>query len=137
MSVALYMLDTCTASEAIRGQNGIDAKLQAIDPADICLSAISHAELRRGVALRREATRLAELVKAFLGFIRTESWDERAATHYATISAHLSQQGKPIGSMDEMIAGHALALDAVLVTNNEKHFRRVPGLRVENWSHPH
>lgn len=133
----IYMLDTCTASEAIRGQNGIDARLLSMDPADVCLSVISNAELRRGVALRPQAVRLAELVKAFLGYVRTEAWDERAAVQYATLSAYLGQQGTPIGVMDELIAGHALAVDAVLVTNNEKHFRRVPGLRIENWSQPH
>ena len=83
--------------------------------------------------LRPEATRLAELVGAFLDFVRTEPWDERAADRYAQISAHLRISGQPIGSMDEMIAGHALALGAVVVTGNGRHFERVPGLRVEHW----
>lgn len=57
-----------------------------------------------------------------------------AAAHYAEIRAKLESAGSPIGNMDLMIAAHARSAGAVLVTNNEKHFRRVDGLKVENWA---
>lgn len=64
-------------------------------------------------------------------------WDEAAATHFASIAASLHEAGTPIGSMDAMIAGHAMATGAVLVTNNARHFSRVTHLTVANWSQEH
>jgi tRNA(fMet)-specific endonuclease VapC len=61
-------------------------------------------------------------------------WDEAAATHFAAVAAELHKSGKPIGSMDTMIAGHAISLGAILVTNNSRHFGRVAGLKSENWT---
>ncbi|WP_232245958.1 hypothetical protein [Delftia acidovorans] len=52
---------------------------------------------------------------------------------YGQLRAYLRAQGSPIGDFDEMIAAHALALDAILVTDNVRHFERIPGLRIENW----
>jgi tRNA(fMet)-specific endonuclease VapC len=60
-------------------------------------------------------------------------WDEGAATQFAAIAAQLHKAGTPIGSMDAMIAGHAMATGAILVSNNGRHFSRVNGLTVENW----
>jgi tRNA(fMet)-specific endonuclease VapC len=64
-------------------------------------------------------------------------WDEEAATHFAAIAADLHKAGTSIGSMDAMIAGHAVATHAVLVTDNARHFSRVVGLTIENWSGEH
>jgi len=61
-------------------------------------------------------------------------WSRAAARHYAEIREKLESAGMPIGNMDLMIAAHARSAGAVLVTNNERHFRRVPGLKVENWA---
>ena len=61
-------------------------------------------------------------------------WDEAAADQFAGVRADLERVGTPIGSMDTMIAAHAKALDAVLVTNNLKHFGMVKGLAVTNWA---
>ena len=68
---------------------------------------------------------------------RALPWDEAAATQFATIAADLQKAGTQIGSMDAMIAGHAVATGAVLITNNARHFSRVAGLTVENWSQDH
>jgi predicted nucleic acid-binding protein len=70
----------------------------------------------------------------FLTRVRCLPWDEMAATHFASIAIELHGSGISIGSMDTMIAGHAIAVGAVLVTSNELHFARVPGLSIENWT---
>jgi tRNA(fMet)-specific endonuclease VapC len=127
------MLDTNTASAALRGNAGLDERLQRLDPAQLCISAITRAELRYGMALKPEAIKLARYVDAFLRATTTMSWDETAADAHGRLRAQLRRAGTPIGDFDEMIAAHALALGAVLVTDNTKHFKRVDGLAIENW----
>lgn len=131
--MALYMLDTNTASAALRGIAGIDARLQRLDAAQWCISAITRAELRYGVALKPEATRLKRYVEGFLQATTTAPWDQAAADSHGLVRAKLRRAGTLIGDFDEMIAAHALALGAVLVTDNTRHFERVDGLALENW----
>jgi len=69
----------------------------------------------------------------FLSPVRILPFDERAAAEAAKVRAHLEHQGQPIGDLDSLIAGHALSLDLVLVTNNLREFDRVPQLETENW----
>jgi tRNA(fMet)-specific endonuclease VapC len=133
----LYLLDTNICSAIVKRDAAVRSKLQTIDPADVCISAITRAEIRFGLARRPEATKLAEAVNAVLQFIRTEPWDSATADRHGLLRAHLRNEGRPIGDFDEMIAAHALTLGAVLVTNNEKHFRQVPGLKLENWLNNH
>lgn len=129
----IYLLDTDMSSAAIKGVKGVDSAMRLVDPADLCISAVTRGELQFGLAKQPEATRMKELVAAFLQVVRTQPWGRDAADRYGTVRAALAKRGRPIGPLDEMIAAHALALDAVLVTNNERHFAQVPDLRVENW----
>jgi tRNA(fMet)-specific endonuclease VapC len=130
----LFMLDTNTASYVIKGQAPrVDARLRKLDVMQVCISAITHAELRFGVRRLSSATRLAAEVEKFLSGVHTLAWDEVAADQFAEVRVDLEQGGTPIGSMDTMIAAHAKSIDAVLVTNNVKHFRRVKGLAIQNW----
>jgi tRNA(fMet)-specific endonuclease VapC len=129
----LYMLDTNAASAAMRGTAGLDARLARLDPSSWCISAITHAEIRYGVALKPDATRLARYVDAFFEAAQTLPWDEAAADRHGELRAALRRRATPIGDFDEMIAAHALSLDAVLVTDNVRHFKVVKGLAVENW----
>ena len=129
----LYLLDTNVASAALRGHADIDRRLAALDPADWCISAVTRAEMQFGVAKKPEATRLAQLVRAFLNVTRTEAWSASAADRHGQLRAHLQARGERIGDFDEMIAAHALALGAVMVTDNTRHFERVPGLELDNW----
>src|SRR5688572_2673979 len=131
--MTLYMIDTNTASAALRGTAGIDARLQRLDPAQWCISAVTRAELRFGVALNPEASKLAQYIEAFLQATTTAPWDQAAADAHGVLRAKLHRAGTPIGDFDEMIAAHALALYAVLVTDNTRHFQLVDGLRLENW----
>ena len=134
----LYMLDTDTVSYLVRGKTpALDVRLAAVSPKHLCISAVTRGELLYGLKLKDGAHRLAQLVDQFLFRVQCLPWDEAAATHFASIAADLHKAGTPIGSMDAMIAGHAMATGAVLITNNQRHFSRVAGLTVENWSQEH
>ena len=134
--MTLYMLDTNAASDAMRGHPALDAKLQALPPGQWCISAVTCSEIRSGVAMRREAVRLHRIVDEFLRIAPIMPWDAKAATRHGDLRADLKARGTPIGDFDEMIAAHALALGAVVVTDNTRHFARVPGLVIENWLRP-
>jgi tRNA(fMet)-specific endonuclease VapC len=102
--------------------------------AQVCISAVTRAELRFGVLRIPGAKRLAAEVEKFLRGVQTLAWDEVAADQFAEVRADLERGGTPIGSMDTMIAAHAKASKAILVTNNAQHFRLVKGLTIENWA---
>ena len=77
--------------------------------------------------------KLRRLIDDFASDTQVLSFDEAAALKYGTVAARLSKSGTPIGTMDTLLAAHALSVDLTFVTNNEKHFRRVRGLKTENW----
>ena len=131
--MSLYMLDTNAVSAAMRGNPLMDERLLQLDAADWCISAVTHSEICYALALRSETTTLIRAAEAFFALAITLAWDAAAATAHGRLRAQLRQAGTPIGDYDEMIAAHALSLGAVLVTDNERHFRRISGLLVENW----
>lgn len=133
MPVLQYLLDTNTVSASMRGDAVVDARLLELDPATWAISAITHSEIRYGLALRPESTRLARAAEAFFSVAATLPWDIAAAETHGQLRASLRQAGTPIGDLDEMIAAHALALGVALVTDNTRHFERVVGLVLENW----
>ena len=131
----LHLLDTDTCSYVIRGAFGaLDARLAMASPESLAVSAITRAELMFGLEKRGKPRALSRLIHGFLDTIAVMPWDTPAADHFARLRATLERAGTPIGLMDTMIAGHALALEATLVTNNQKHFQKVAGLKMENWS---
>ncbi len=132
--MARYMLDTDISSYIIKKRDAvIAARLAKIPLNDICISVVTKAELLYGVAKssNKRVNRLA--VNEFLAFVRVLPWDDEAAEHYAEIRAALEVAGVAIGNLDTMIAAHARSCRIAVVTNNERHFRKVPGLRVDNW----
>lgn len=126
------MLDTDTASYAIRGKGRVAQTIARRPRTDLCVSAITVAELRYGAACFQSA-RLHGLIDGFLADLEIVPFDSRCAEVYGKLAGELALQGTPIGDFDALIAAHALTLDVTLVTNNIKHFTRVRGLRVENW----
>jgi tRNA(fMet)-specific endonuclease VapC len=132
--MTLFMLDTDTVSYALRGTTVVVEKLTAHRRADLCLSSITVAELRFG-ANKRDSKKIHRAIDAFLTGVDVLPFDVTAADRFGAIAATLSETGEPIGQMDTLIAAHALALGAVLVTNNQRHFSKVRGLRLENWAH--
>ena len=129
----LYMLDTNAASAVIKGHEKVEKRLRDLPMDGWCISAITRSELRFGLELKPEATRLAQIVNMWLDLAPVAAWDMAAADAHARLRARLQLAGTTIGAFDEMIAGHALALGAVVVTNNTKHFHQAEGLSIENW----
>ena len=129
-----FMLDTDTVSYALRGQGAVGSRLTAHAPSEICVSAISLSELRFG-AEKRGSKRLHHLIDTFVTTIEVVPFDAVSAALFGRLCSRLQSRGKPIGTLDTLIAAHAMALNLVLVTNNTKHMGRVPGLKTENWLH--
>jgi len=128
----LFMLDTDTVSFALRGQGAVGARILEHRPSELCLSSITVAELRYG-ATRRRSARLHELIDTFITNVAVLPFDETCAAPFGVLAAELAARGTPIGDFDVLIAAHAIAAEATLVTNNTKHFERIRALNVENW----
>ena len=129
-----YLLDTNTASYVIKGNfPRLRARLLKVPMAEVGISVVAEAELRFGVARRPEATTLKRVVEEFLLRVESLPWNSEAAEHYAQIRAALEKGGELMGNLDLMIAAQAAAAGVVLVTRDHV-FRRVKGLRVEDWS---
>ena len=99
---------------------------------EIGISSIVAAELTYGV-VKSGSQRNCEALKMFLAPLELLPFDERAIWVYGELRTDLERRGQAIGSLDTMIAAHALSIDSVLVTNNTREFERVAGLRLENW----
>ena len=128
-----YMLDTNMASYVIKGNvPRVRERLLNVPMAQISISVVTEAELRFGVARKPEAVRLKIVVEEFLLRVDVLPWDSEAAQHYARVRADLERTGQPMGNLDMMIAAHALAAQAVLVTH-DRVFRRVKQLKIEDW----
>jgi len=133
-----YMLDTNICSFIMRERPpSVLDRLQAAaaNQRRMVISAITYWEFLLGVIGRKASPRHARLVEAFVVRLsEVLSWDRRAAEASALIHKRLAAEGTPIGRNDTMIAGHAVASNCVLVTNNLREFLRVPGLQVEDWT---
>ena len=131
---ARYLLHTDTASYVIKGNiPRVRERLVKVPMAQLAISAVTEAELLLGVARKPEALRLKSAVEEFLLRVETLPWDSKAARSYADVRAALERSGTPMRNLDIMIAAHALAVEAVLVTD-DRAFRRIGRLKVENWT---
>jgi tRNA(fMet)-specific endonuclease VapC len=131
--VNLLMLDTDISSYVIRRRPSQMAERFARHAEQLCVSVMTAAELRFG-AVKAARPELASLIEAYLARLTVLDWGDSATFHYARIRTELERLGTPIGNMDLLIACHAVAEQATLVTNNVKHFSAVTGLRVEQWT---
>jgi tRNA(fMet)-specific endonuclease VapC len=129
-----YLLDTNVCVDYLTGRYpSVRSRLQAESPADVCTSSIVAAELRYGAdRSRKPAANHAALDRLFAA-LNTADFDSVAARAYGRIRATLERAGGPIGPNDMLIAAHALALDLVLVSDNEGEMARVDDLIVVNW----
>jgi len=129
-----YLLDTCAVSDFVKGdQNTID-RLKLTPPLQIKISAITAYELYYGLQKNpsiKESTKNAVL--GFLNDIEIISFKRNEANNAAAIRAQLEKSSTPIGAYDVLIAATATANNFVLVTSNEKEFRRIKELKIENW----
>ena len=130
----MYMLDTDICIYIIK-RKPVSAlkRLESLQPGQLAMSAITFAELMYGAKksqqIEANVARLNELAE----LLEIRPFDHKAAVFYGDIRSLLEKKGKIIGSNDLLIAAHALSLDWILVTNNEKEFKRVSGLKLENW----
>jgi len=129
-----YMLDTNICIYLIKKQpESVLLKMQAHMQNGLCISSITLAELKHGVFASAAVEKNNIALNQFLSIIEILNFDDEAAFEYGKIAADLKRKGTPIGPMDTLIAGHALATGKTLVTNNVKEFGRVIDLKVENW----
>jgi len=128
-----YMLDADTVSYALRGQGRVAARLLEHQPSELCVSAVTLAELNFGAEARR-SQRIRRAIRSFTKDVTVVPFDEASAERFGVVAAALSTRGRPIGLYDTLVAAQALALGLTVVTNNTRHFSRVPGLAVENWA---
>jgi tRNA(fMet)-specific endonuclease VapC len=130
-----YMLDTniCIYIIKQKPKNVIERFRQA-QVSEIGVSSITLSELEYGVmkSAKPEQNKLA--LAQFIAPIEISAHDDVAAQHCGVIRGHLERQGTPIGSLDMLIAAHALSQNSVLITNNESEFKRIPNLKIENWA---
>ena len=137
MTDQLFMLDTDTCIFLMRGASQrLEAKVQSVPLAQQVMSAVTFAELSYGVQASATAKRKQNqaILDSLALHLAVLDWPQDAAKHYAEIRADLKKRGAQLGAADLMIAAHARAMGAIVVTNNVKDFGRVKGLEVENWT---
>jgi len=129
-----YMLDTNIASHLIKGDlKAPQEHLLQVPMSRVYISAITEAELLRGVAKKPEAKRLPMLVNEFLLRVEILPWDSKAAQSYARLRTACEKEGKSLGSMDMLIAAHANAETMVLVTHDGAFYNVAHLLTLEDW----
>jgi tRNA(fMet)-specific endonuclease VapC len=130
-----YLLDTNTCVYLIkRRPPQVGERFRRHRLSQVALSSIVVSELSWGAA-KSGLQKNVDALDAFLAaFQVVAAYDQAAAFAYGRLRADLERRGTPIGPLDMLIAAHALSLDTTLVTNNVREFKRVPGLRVENWT---
>ena len=131
----MYMLDTDICIYIIkRKPKSVLKRLETLQPSQLTMSAITFAELMNGAKkshhIESNIAKLNELAE----LLKICPFDQRATVFYGDIRSSLEKKGKIIGSNDLLIAAQALSLDLILATNNEKEFKRVQGIKIENWA---
>jgi tRNA(fMet)-specific endonuclease VapC len=136
LAPVIYLLDTNKVGYIVTGKSRAAREtMTALTHDDICcISTISEAEIQYGLAKRPNATEFRSLMDGFLASVRILPWNRDEAYHYGLVRAKLQNAGTPLGSLDMMIAAHAVAIGAVLVTN-DKAFGHVEDLYATvNWA---
>ena len=131
---ARYLLDTNICIYVAREKPPeVAAKFAELQPGEAGISVVTWGELRFGAEKSRRRREVLAMLDEFASLVPVMPMPRTAGDHYAGIRAGLESAGTPIGNNDLWIAAHALAAEITLITNTGREFRRVPGLRVENW----
>jgi tRNA(fMet)-specific endonuclease VapC len=128
-----FLLDTDTCIYALKQNRKVLDQLLSKSREDILISVITEGELRTGPAKSSSPIKTLRLVENFLRPLAIVEFTSDDAIAYAHIRARLERAGTPIGPLDTLIASQAIARNLILVSNNEREFGRVAGLRMENW----
>ena len=127
------LLDTDAVVELLRGDAAIRRKARSRPAKTLGISTVTLYELRVGVEKTRDTAANRKLLTDALAPFDVLPFDDPAALEAAKVRAELEKKGKGIGPYDTLIAGHALALGAILITSNTREFSRVRGLKLEDW----
>ena len=129
----MILLDTNICIEIINQRpSKILSRFRKYKYEEIGISSVSAAELSFGIE-QSGSVRGKQFLDMFLATLKIYPFDEECIWKYGKLRAFLEKKGQPIGTLDTMIAAHALALNMLLVTNHEDEFSGVPGLKTENW----
>ena len=128
----IYMLDTDTVSLIVRNHSPVIKNLLKHEEDEICISAITYAELSYGLEKKR-SDRLFGEVRSILGKLSIIDFNDSQSELYGKIRVELEKSGTPLGDMDMLIAAAALSEGAILVTHNKKHFSKISGIKTEDW----
>lgn len=132
-----YLLDTNICIYVIKKKPvNVLQKLTSMDISDIGISSITLSELEYGVEKSRFPLKNRMALLEFLSPLEVFGYDGPAARKYGEIRAGLEKKGSVIGSLDMLIAAHAVSLGLILITNNESEFKKISGLKIENWVKP-
>lgn len=132
----MYLLDTNIASAFIKDRHSLGDNKFLLQETEWAISSITHLELRFGMLSLPLADGRRRLISQFLFGAPVLDFDARASDAAAQVRIDLKRSGSQIGYYDPLIAGHALSLNAILVTANSKHFAHVQGLEIVNWLKP-
>lgn len=127
------LLDTDTCIAIMNRDERIRSRLELTVPSQLRMSAITLAELRYGISRSSSGRRAMANLRILQSRVATVPFDEAATAEYGELRKQLEGRGTPIGPLDTLIAAHALSLKWVLVTHNTREFRRVPGLKLQDW----
>ena len=128
----IYMLDTDTVSHIVRNHTPVIKKLIKHEDDEICISAVTNAELSYGLE-KKGSQKLFNEVNAIIGKCTIIDFDSSQSEIYGKIRVDLEKSGTPLGDMDMLIAAAALSTGAILVSHNTKHFSKIKGIKVEDW----
>jgi tRNA(fMet)-specific endonuclease VapC len=133
MAGPLYLLDTNIVIHAQRGHVNVRKRMREAGQANLVLSSLVAAELAYGVEKSAHKEKNKAALELLLSVFTVAPWDESAMWFYAAHFHRLKSSGARIGELDLLIGCHALALNAICVTNNTREFERIEGLALENW----
>ncbi|WP_170304399.1 type II toxin-antitoxin system tRNA(fMet)-specific endonuclease VapC [Mariprofundus erugo] len=128
-----YMLDTNIVIYTIKNRPAHVRDTFKLHDGQMCISSVTFGELVYGAERSSQPERNLADIQGLVARLEIVPFDEHATEHFGQLRAELYNIGQPIGPYDMMIAGHARSMGLILVTNNEKEFARVPGLRLQNW----
>jgi tRNA(fMet)-specific endonuclease VapC len=129
-----YLIDTNICSYIIKQKPlCVLRRFEQISVGTVGMSIITYGELIYGAEKSHHSKESLTILERLTTYIPPLPLPAEAARYYGKIRSYLEKQGKPIGNNDLWITAHALSLDLILVTNNEKEFKRVPHLKIENW----
>ncbi|TLS69086.1 tRNA(fMet)-specific endonuclease VapC [Mariprofundus erugo] len=127
------MLDTNIVIYTIKNRPAHVRDTFKLHDGQMCISSVTFGELVYGAERSSQPERNLADIQGLVARLEIVPFDEHATEHFGQLRAELYNIGQPIGPYDMMIAGHARSMGLILVTNNEKEFARVPGLRLQNW----